>query len=178
MLRVLALVVSTLVGGCAAPTRARLVADIERLSAVRVIPVTFEPDLSYRGLFGERIAALGVTVRECRGGSPLLVRLSAWLERDFTMARNVCAHELGHVMGVDHGYDRSAWMFPTAYEGLPLISAPTRDELAAADRCHERYVLAPDSSVPLGMLGTLEWAASAWNRALGREALTVRRRWP
>lgn len=173
-MRAAILAVALALAGCAMPheDRGAFAREIHEGAARRRIPVDAVADLFFIDGIGFPHPALGITTRTPTG--PCRVEFSKVLEYDETMARNVSAHELGHVLGCEHGNDRACWMYPTQDIGRPLIEAPSPDELAVARECPVDFVVDGAGLSP-ALYEALRWGAGAWNRALGRAAFEVRR---
>lgn len=179
MRAVIAPAFALLLAACVSPSdRKALARQIHEGADARVFRVGCdEAFLTYSDIFGFVYRALGMTTFNPHTLRIIRVDISdeASMVGDVAMARNVCAHELGHVLGLTHGPSPSAWMYETQSKDRPLIREPSESELREALSCPFDFVLDVGKDVPWEIRAALSWAVSAWNRALGRRAFTFSR---
>lgn len=130
---------------------------------VHDIPVTM------RG--GVPIPCWGVTTYGDKGLREIV--FCRFLANDETLCRLVCAHELGHVLGLEHM--GTGWMRPHIMPKDPLIHQPTDEEKTAVMLSPQgkRWRLTLDKTVTTPIAEAIAWAASAWNEAMGQPLFVV-----
>lgn len=141
------------------------------LHVMRLIPTR---ELSMGTLFGRHPLQGLHTPR----GLTHLLEINEDLERDKPhVARTVCAHEMGHALGVDHIDDKACWMFPNCNADSPVITWPNAKELEITKRnsAGKVFKLIIDCPDDPAIARAARWAAETWNCALERDVILVQR---
>lgn len=159
--------------GCATSQRierARSHVAVERHEIV----VSTKTPLTFTDFFGRERAALGLTWYVGFREAADRIEINSKIASDLSLAGNVCAHELGHALGLEH-YTEDGWMYPGSCQSGVLFVAPTRRELKEAAKWprSKPYVLVFADDADSTIVASMTWAAERWNEALGWQAITV-----
>lgn len=104
---------------------------------------------------------------------PAAVAINSGLEEFPERCRFVCAHELGHVLGLDHTPDCCAFLNNPG-NLTPPIGWPTPAELAAVKvKVRASVYVLVLRDVPPCTERSLRWAVATWDAALGVDVLRI-----
>lgn len=146
------------------------------------VPVTVVPNLGVTftvTLPGKTVSrfvpAWGITT-STGDGTPVSLQLDASLAQYPNTAKMVCAHEMGHVLGIGAHDPTDPWMRPGMPFDVVLADAPSEAMVirARARSAGKVYTLAIEEGTEPAYIDALKWGADAWNRVLGRAAIVVR----
>lgn len=117
---------------------------------------------------------VGVTWVNQETGIATSLDLDPTLATNPTWAKNVCTHEVGHVLGVEHGGIPGDAMWATV-STTTLVTGLTRMEAfqAMTESEGRAYVLEIPPTIHSEVVAALGFACGIWNLELGREAVTV-----
>lgn len=96
------------------------------------------------------------------------IRLAATMKHHPDLMKMVCAHELGHVIGLEH-QEKGTIMAPTHSHREPFISKLSKKEVELAGMLlarRELPILLDLSDLPEYAVSGMRWAVSLWNSSL------------